>query len=226
MKLGLVVIGDGRWEYLQACMKAIAPNVLHPITARVMVDDSGDDVYGQRLNESFPEWHIVHGGRRGMAGAVQAGFDAILSHDPDYVLWLEEDMQLLRPLPISEASYALDRHRRVAQMCFRREPWWGSPEEMAAGDQLQAIVNQAAFWDVGDDYTTHDFIFSLNPCLIPADILRMGWVAGGIGVGNETGFTRKCLDQGYVFASWGRPGKDVEPWVRHIGEQRGAGWSL
>ncbi len=220
MKLVLVVIGNGR-EFLHPTMKSLAPNILHPIRARLMIDDSPDPAWGTDLEFQYPDWHIVHTGGVGMAAAVQAGFDLALSHDPDYTLWLEDDTELLRPLPVGDAINALERNPYLAQMCFCREP--ADPSEYP--DQLTAIVNQATLVEEHDDYTVHDFLFSMFPNLIPRRVMELGWPSGPIGVGNEAGMTARCREAGYLFGAWGQPGGVA--FCRHNGfAARGAGWAL
>ena len=217
MKLALVVVGDGRREYLQQSVPAATRHILHPINARIMVDDSGNPAYGDWLDQTYPEFIHVHGGRRGMAGAVQAGFTAALEHDPDYVCWVEEDMVLLRDLPVAGAAQVLDAIPELAQVTFKRKPWWG--REVDLDDQLAAICEAAPNHGERERYTWHDHIFSLNPCVIPARILKRGWPAG-----NEAEMTQQLLADGYLFATWGHVGD--EPFVEHIGERRGDGWRL
>lgn len=220
MKLVVVVIGDGRGEYLARTMSSLS-HVNHPIYARIMVNDEADPMYCASLDVEYPEWEIHHTGRVGMAGAVQAGFTAALAYEPDFVLWAEEDMTLIDDLPVGKAAAVLDRPKndRIAQMVFKRAPWWGSPDEMELGDQWAAIKRLAHFYTPQDGYSTHDFIFSLNPCLIPRRILELGWDSD-----NEAGMTRKLLDLGFVFGHWG--GLDSPPLVEHIGVDRSQEWSL
>lgn len=220
MKLAVLVIGDGRREFLGQALCSVSECVTYPISARLMINDCEADEYADELVFAFPEWTIANTRRRGMAGAVQAGFDLCLAHDPDYVLWIEEDMVLTRTLPIGQAIEVLDAHPELAQMCFKREPF--DPSE--GDDQLAAICNLAPNHGAKADYTWHDFLFSMNPCLIPKRILGLGWPAGPLGVGNESGMTTKLLERGYVFGSWGHVGD--EPWCRHIGVARSAQWRL
>lgn len=220
MKLVVVVVGDGRGDYLARTVASLS-HVYHPVYARIMVNDEANPLYQASLDVEYPEWEIHHTGRQGMAGAVQAGFTAALAYEPDYVLWVEEDMLLIDDLPIGAAAQVLDRpqNQRIAQMVFKRLPWWGSPDEMELGDQWQAIKRLSHFYTPNDGYSTHDFIFSLNPCLIPRRILEMGWDKD-----NEAGMTRKLLDQGFVFGHWG--GLDSPALVEHIGHDRSQGWAL
>ncbi len=219
MKLALVVIGDGRSEMLHQTVRSIAVNVAHPITARIMVDDTGDLDYGLYLDDAYPEFAMVHGGRRGMAGAVQAGFSAALSVDPDYVLWVEEDHMLIKPLPLLNAITALENHSNLAQMVFSREPC--DPSE--GTDQLASIVAKSGFSTEAQKFTTYDYLFSFVPCLIPRRVLTLTGPQSPYGI--ETTMTQRCLAEGYEFAAWGHVGD--EPYVRHIGyAQRANGYAL
>lgn len=220
VKLAVVVIGDGRGQYLQQAVQSITSNVLHPITARIMVDDSGDPAYGAELDILYPEYIIIHGGRRGMAGAVQAGFDAALSVDPDYVLWVEEDFILTRQLPIGQAIQVLESHQNLAQMLFQRQPL----SEIEDPDVIAGLIASSTTHRVHASYTEHDAIFSMNPCLIPRRVVAMGWPAGPLGVGNEAGMTAKLLDAGYSFGVWGHVGD--HRYCEHIGAVRSAEYML
>ena len=223
MTYALVIIGNGRAEYLTEAVTAARDNILVPIRNRIMVNDYNNADYMTWLDHRYPDFTIIHTGGVGMAGAVQAGFAAAMADD--YAIWIEEDMILTRKLPIADATEALRTHPTIAQIAFRREPWWGSPEEVEHGDQLRAIVAQSTWHEVKKKYTLHNFLFTLNPCLIPAAVLNMGWPSGPLGVGNESGFTQKCLDSGMVFGSWGNP-DDTHTYARHIGETRGPSWAL
>lgn len=220
MKLVVVVVGDGRGEYLAQTISSLS-YVHHPIHARIMVNDERNPLYQASLESEYPEWEIHHTGRVGMAGAVQAGFTAALEYEPDFVLWVEEDMLLIDEIPVGRAARELERPKndRIAQMVFKRKPWWGSPDEMELGDQWQAIKRLSHFYTPKGDYSTHDFIFSLNPCLIPRRILELGW-----DVDNEAGMTKRLLDEGFVFGHWG--GLDSPPLVEHIGVDRSQEWQL
>lgn len=220
MKLVCVVVDDGRGEYLARTMASL-DHVHHPIYSRVLINDEASALYCASLDVEYPEWDIRHTGRLGMAGAVQAGFTAALEYEPDYVLWLEGDMLLIDDLPVQAAAEALSKpsNANLAQMVFKRLPWWGSPDEMEAGDQWAAIKRLAHFYTPCGDYAKHDFIFSLNPCLIPRRVLELGWDRD-----NEAGMTRKLLDSGFVFGHWG--GLDSPALVEHIGVERSQEWSL
>jgi len=218
--IALVVIGNGRTDMLAETV-ASAVEFLPAPAWLLMVDDSGDLGVRSHLDETYPEFLIQHHDRNlGMAAAVQSGFDLALSTSARFVFWLEEDMVLTAAPPVDEAARVLDHNDWLAQMCFRREPVSGNPSEAQHGDQLAAICEQAK-WSRGDaGWTSHDFLFSLNPCLIPRRILSLGWDKN-----NEAGMTSRLMQEGFLFGSWGRPG-DGQSWARHIGDRRGAKWRL
>lgn len=218
MKLGVLVIGDGR-DYIHHTLPALMRNISTPVTARLMVNDSESLDWYADLIYRYPEWDISGPRRRGMAGAVQCGFDMCVAADVDAVLWCEDDMEITRPLPILSAFHALDADQSLAQIVFKREPWYGSDIEMELGDVQAAIHAQSTRVTQHDDYSVYDYIFSLNPCLIPKRVLQLGYSTG-----NEAGMTTRLLDLGYQFAMWGHEGE--APYVRHLGVGRSAGWRL
>lgn len=202
MRLHTIICANSRPDYLKTVLESLEKH--HPDLDPLIVND---------------DQHL------GMAANVQKGFDAVLATDADYALWIEDDMEILSTMPLDNAMAALDDRPLVAQCCFRREPFWGNPAEMRHGDQLAAICEQSTSWSYDGTLTTQDFIFSLNPCIIPRRILELGWPAGELGIGNETGMTNKLLALGYTFGSWGEPG-DGQVFARHIGTTRGPDWKL
>lgn len=159
----------------------------------------------------------------GMAGNVQRGFDWALEMDADYVLWLEEDFRFERAAPLREMRDVIYNHPHLAQVVLKRQAW--SDDEVRAGGIIEA--NPGAYtqcYDARHSWVEHQCVFSLNPSLIPRAVLELGWPAGPLGVGNEAGMTKRCLDLGLSFAFYGRT--DDPPSVCHVGQQRGTGWRL
>lgn len=185
-----VICGNDRPVYRAKCIASLVEYVRLPFTI------CNDDTHA------------------GMAANVQKGFDLFLKTDADYVLWVEEDFIWLRRPPLEQAVEILDSHPKIAQMLFQRQPL--APAEIAAGSVIGGMdgaVNRGDWWE-------QQHIFSLNPCLIPRRVVELGWPAGPLGVGNETGMTHKLLDAGFSFGVW--DGQYVE----HIGAERGPGWAL
>jgi hypothetical protein len=208
VNVALLVIGDGRGDFIARSVEAIAKHADYPFTARVMIDDSGDPEYAGHLEDAYPEFEIDHGGLRGMAGAVQHGFSLL---DADAVLWVEEDMLLTRDLPLAEALAVLEQETFLAQMCFPRAAC--DPGEQ--GDQFAATVAKAAESHRAELYTWHDYLFSFQPCLIPRRVFGICADPCPVGSGIEDWLTGLLLRDRYRFGVWGHPGD--APYATHIG---------
>ncbi len=144
--------------------------------------------------------------RAGLANAVRTVWAAV-PDDITHVLHLEEDFQLLQPVDLDGMADVVDAEG-LAQMVLQRQPW--SPEEQAAGGLVAAHME--SYEDRGG-WLFHRRIFSLNPCVVPAWVVREGWPDG-----NEAEATARWSDAG--FGVWGPPG-DVR--CLHVGSEGGMG---
>lgn len=214
--IDLVVITDGRGEYLSRTMASAHEHIIWPFEQRIMVDDSGEPRYTAWLREQFPAFDIIaHPQRRGLAAAVQTAWAATTA---DQVFHLEEDFTFNGPIDIGGMSRALWDATYLAQIVLKRQPW--SAEEKQAGGIVEMHPDAYDQRFAGSSpVTVHDRIFSLNPCLIPRKIIARGWPDS-----NEAGMTKLLVDDMFRFAFWGRPGDP--PTVTHIGERRTIGWAL
>lgn len=219
-----VVVGNGRPDCLARTVKSLR-DYLPRLDAYVMVDDSGDPDHHQFIRDRYTDFHLVlHPENRGMAAAVQAAWNTALAIGSDYIWHNEDDMELITEIPITRACQYLSERPDLAQLMFRRQPL--NPEEQREGCVLAATCNHATDWSIDHpDYTTQNWIFSLNPCVIPRRVLELGWPSGPLGVGNESGMTKKLLAAGCTFGAWGHP-LDGQQHVEHIGAVRGAKWQL
>ncbi len=128
--------------------------------------------------------------------------------------WSDEFEVVRHPRRLGLAAAVLKEHGRLAQLVLKRQAW--SPEELAAGGIMEC---HPAEYRQRDGWVEHSRIFSLNPCLIPREVVEMGWPAG-----NEAEMTARLVAAGWSFGFWGR--RDDPPRCLHIGEHRSAGWSL
>ena len=155
--------------------------------------------------------------RLGMAGAVRAAWDWALETDCDHLLHIEEDFRI-HDLPLAAMLEVFAHDDTLAQVVLKRQPW--SPEEQRAGGIIE--THPADYKDHtagGLAWTSHQRIFSLNPCLIPRRVLELGWPDG-----NEAEMTSNLVADQWRFAFYGH--RDDPPRVEHVGAVRGAGWRL
>ncbi len=156
--------------------------------------------------------------QRGMAANIQTAWTRALDIPGwHYLAHWEDDMKLLRLPPLQQIVNTLYNNPQVANIILKRQPW--NYIETATGCVHEAIRQSADTHIQHDLWGEHDYIFSLNPCLIPRRIVERGWPAG-----NEAEMTAKLKADGYTFGVWGHP--HDEPWIEHIGYERGPGWRL
>lgn len=212
--VGCLIITDGRGEYLEQMWGSLqwdGPDFTHT----VLVDDSGDDEYGQWCRELIrPDVFVHHNNRRGLAAAIQSGWNAL--GDVDYVLHLEEDFTFPEPIPVDRMMRLLDHEPDLAQVCLKRQPW--SPIEVTMGGFMELHPNdyQNHICE-GVRYVSHTRCFSFNPCLYP------GWIRS-FRADLEAPLTQVMLQGKLRFAYYGHTEDD--PRCIHIGEKRSAGWML
>jgi len=217
MNIALVVITDGRKDYLTQTMRSIEQELHGEIANRFIIDDSGDEAYHGWLVEAFGPRYIIihHAERRGLAAAVRTAWTMALAGGADYIWHAEDDMVLTQPISVEEIAQLLDEHPGLAQMSLKRQPV--NAEEIKAGGFMQR--NPEA-WHQRDGYVAHRTLFTFNPCLIPRRVAELAMRERSDGL--EAGITDTLLAHDYTFAVLGMI--DDEPLIQHVGEHRSAGW--
>lgn len=210
MSVALVVVTDGRWPYLQEMLRSASRYLSYPFAHLRIVDDSGTDA-----EMVWPDgFEIVrHPARLGLAAAVQSAWSG-LPAEIDMVFHVEEDFVFVEDVDIDGMATTLKEHGRLAQLVLKRQPW--SPPEVVAGGIIEQAPDE---YKQRDGWVEHTRIFSLNPCLVPRDVVDLGWPDG-----NEAEMTARLVAAGWSFGFWGRRGDP--PRCLHIGVQRSAAWKL
>lgn len=208
MKLALMVITDGRWDYLQRTLESAAECLDYPWHQKILVDDSGEDVGFCPTKFDF----VKNSPRRGLAGAIQSGWDA-LDDDIDYVFHLEDDFIFLDEIDIDWMIEILEYEPELAQVALLRQPW--SPEEQQAGG-IYRIGPERFRQKYG--YVEQRHLFTFNPCLYPASITRE------YKAGLEAELSAELLADDWRFGYLGELGD--EPKTIHIGVRRSRNYQL
>lgn len=207
-KLALMVITDGRWDYLQRTLQSAAEMLDYPWSQRILVDDSGEEVGFCPTKFDF----VKNTPRRGLAGAIQSGWDA-LDTEVDYVFHLEDDFIFPEPVDIDLMLEILEYEPDLAQIALLRQPW--SPQEEQAG---------GIYWIEPDrfkqkhGYVEQKHLFTFNPCLYHASVAR------DYRAGLEAELTADLLKDGYKFGYLGELNND--PKTIHIGLRRSRNYQL
>lgn len=225
MTIALLVITDGRGDYLADCIASL--DALHgPVTERWMYDDTGDDTYRAKLAATYPQFRHINGGpRQGFAGAIRSAWAQLAEHSAaDWVFHLEQDFVLNRPVDLACMVEVLAARPYVAQMALRRQPW-NAAERAAGGVVEQHPRDYIDRCDLltGAEWLEHRLFFTTNPCLYRRSLMSVGWPGGPQSEGH---FLRRILTEGTPeaagvllrFGYWGS--RNDGPWVTHIGHQR------
>lgn len=225
MSIALLVITDGRDDYLARTLGSANRHLTGPVVERWMFDDTGDAAYRKNLLHRFPWFqHINAGERQGFGGAIRAAWERLAKlSDADWVFHLEQDFTFNRDVDLGEVVEVMEDNPHLAQMALRRQPW--NAEETAAGGVIQ--LHPDAYEERRDDrgrrWLEHGLFFTTNPCLYRMELCRRGWPDGQH---SEGVFTRDLLNSGGPdiypgqgrFGYWG--GRDSGEWVEHIGQTR------
>jgi glycosyltransferase involved in cell wall biosynthesis len=216
VNVALVVITDGRIEYLRQCAASLAEHAPYDYCARIVVDDSGDGdhaIEAARLIDASVLVH--HPQRRGLAAAVNSAFQQVLASGADYAFHVEEDFIFPGTVPLDDMARLLHDHPVLAQVVLLRQPW--SPSEQVHGGY---VYEHEADYVQRTEYLETKRIFSLNPCLYPARTARYPWPSHG----TEGDFTKTMQAEGYKSAIYGQ--RDDDPRCLHLGVRRSAAWTV
>lgn len=218
MSVALIIITDGRDDYLARCVTSAEEHLTGPITERWMFDDTGNDAYRTRLKRRYPDWHHIDGGpRQGFGGAIRAAWSHLVARSQaDWVFHLEGDFTFVRDVDLADLIAVMADRPDLVQLAFRRQAW--SAAERAAGGVVEA--NPGAYHEhrdrTGRVWLTHRLFFTTNPCLYRRSLCQEGWPDGPESEGR---FTHHLLMSGDVwFGYWGA--RSSGEWVKHIGQTR------
>lgn len=194
MKVGLIFIGCGRWQYeAETWASFMAATCGYPWYEFIRVSDTK---------------------RNGGSWSIEQAWTQARESDADYWFHLEDDWTFNGRLDVDNLARILEADYNLANIVLRRQaaiPW--EPEGGYIGANPHAFA-------VRSGYLEHRIGFWLNPCLYPAEIpRRYQWPAKG----SEQDFTDLLLsdEPAWRFAVYGE--KDSPPVVHHIGD-RSFGW--
>ncbi|WP_373067550.1 glycosyltransferase [Gemmatimonas sp.] len=223
MSIALLVITDGREEYLRRTVASAEANLLpsEEIAERWMFDDTGDDDYRADLANEFPRFRVFGcGGRRGFGGAIRAAWASLRLHSKaEYVFHLECDFTFNRAVNLDDMQDLLGIRPNLAQVALRRQPW--NDEEHRAGgivEQHPESYEETRFFNLA--WLEHSRFFTTNPCMYRRELMSLRWPEGAQ---SEGMFGLALKASGMNFAYLGA--RDSSPWVHHIGDERvGSGY--
>jgi hypothetical protein len=120
-------LGNGRKGYLERTIASWESNLIGTPKHKIIFDDSGNPAYLNWLKRNFGHrFEIVPTGPNalGQKESIQFIFNYLSSLDVDYIIEVEEDWMLFRPLDVSQITKVLDDRPNVLQMRIPRTVWY------------------------------------------------------------------------------------------------------
>lgn len=216
MKSALVVITDGRRQYVTQCIESAQSNLKGDFSHLFIINDADDDAYAAFLEVQFPAFTIIHHDeRRGLGGAVRSAWETALVTGADYIFHLEDDFIFNRKINVDKMIRLLHCEPHLAQVLLKRQPW--NDEEIAAGNIIQAYPDEHTDHSCpSGNWVEHRRLFSFNPFIAPRHVLELALEKSADTL--ERGVTDALLAEGYSFGYFGK--RDDEPRCHHIGDVR------
>lgn len=227
MSVPLLVLTNGRPECITKTISSLTEH-LSGVDSMVIVDDSGDDVYGQWLDDEYAggpfDAKVLHiEGEHGYWRAMQMVWSLARHWDADAFAFWEEDFVLHADVDLDVLAEVLEEQQHLTQIALLRQAWFHNEREH--GGLIEALEAQGQVFAEHTDgvhcWVEHRACFTGNPSLIPRRTFERDWPMGDW---SESRFG-KLLFAGPRArgAYWGR--RSDPPHVEHIGHQRvGSGY--
>jgi hypothetical protein len=223
--IALLVMTDGRDDLLDRALAVDWRTVdgLERVTERWIHDDTGSDEHRRELAARYPEFvQLGAGPRRGFGGAIRQSWSRLREcSSARYVLHLEDDFVLTRPLDLAAMVKVMDRHPYLTQMALRRQPW--NEDERRAGGIVERQPDDYTEVRDGDHiWLEHRRFWTTNPSIYRRSLCEREWPVGLESEG-RFGLALWASDPSYRAAFWGS--RDSGERCEHIGRERvGSGY--
>ena len=220
MDMCLTVLTDGRKQYIEKTIPSWMEHYDSLISNKFIIDDSGQGDYRAWLKEYFPSFTIIPVGesRCGYSNAMNKVFSTIVESKTKYVLHLEDDFILNKPVSLENIVDVLDKNPLVSQMSIMRQPWFANEREH--GGVIEALEKQGStgFKNMntdGHDWVRHSSFWTCNPSVFPLWVAEMGWPEAPW---SEMKFSQEIHSKNKFSGIWGS--RTSWPHTEHIGEER------
>ena len=216
--IALLVMTDGRRQYIHEVISSASTLLDGPIIEKWMHDDSGDEANRQWLHEQFPSFiQIGEGPRKGFGGAYSFAWKTLSDNsEADYIFNLEDDFTFNREVPLEAMAKKLDENPHVYQMALRRQAW--NSEEIRAGGIIERWPHN---FQQEDGWISHRMWFTTNPSLYRKSLVDTRTYPDVKDAEGHFCISILDSDPEARFGYWGQ--KSDSAWVEHIGRQRKEG---
>lgn len=220
-----LIITDGRLGYLEKTLASWDRNLEGEIRHILIMDDSGSKEYADWLDlvtVTFADRIVHHSERIGYTETMRDAWSQIPT-DCKYVLQLEDDFTLERPLSLPDWVGILENYPNAVQLTAQRQPWYAIEKEVGGCLNMGGITETVYTGTTGSwPVCEHRNQFTGNPSLYRRWLTTIGWPDGPI---SEPKVHTKifAIDPKLHMLFWGK--RSDPPLVHHFGvrtqEQKG-----
>lgn len=172
MKICIIILTDGRNDYLARTLESLETNVVFPQDAsiyKILVDDwpvDREEKVIKKLAKKYKVDKVVLNDENiGIDKTVQKAW-SLIPEGTDYIWHQENDFEYLNPVNVSEMIQVLE-NPTIVQVALVRQPWFA--DEKDAGSLLKtrpARFRQASVSNI--DVVIHRDHFTHNPSIYKA----------------------------------------------------------
>lgn len=217
VEVELVVITNGRKDYLEETLASARERLKGRITKRTLINDCVDPAWRAWLDANLgEEFEITHHRKNlGFTGMMGSAREQIRATDgPPYVFWLEEDFVFDRNIDLDEMATLLDKPG-LYEAALLRGPFFSRERKVGSiPDEHRSSYRTEVFRGV--QHLAHRRFFTTNPNLTKRESFERPWLTGSH---SESRFGEQLWEDGLHVAFLG----DGQNWCSHIGKSRRGG---
>lgn len=172
--INLVVVTDGRQQYLDQCMPSLNM-IVGPVANRFMFDDSGDDDHRRHLVRKYPEWMVIGDGpRKGFTKTMVDVWRVMAIQPQQWYFHIEGDFVFPDLVDLGSMQRIMVQNPHLVQLALLRQPW--NREEHIAGGYIQLNPSHFVERDCnGITICEHRKFFTTNPHIARRSVCTTGW---------------------------------------------------
>lgn len=214
MKICIIILNDGRNDYLEQTLKSLDENLIVPIGSEVY-KILYDDMPEGRDEETISRIALEHKIDRVILSDKNNGIDQAVQNvwkevpECDYVWHQENDFTYNEKIFVADMIRPLELNRMIGQVALQRQAWYD--DEIEAGSMYKVPYRSYRHGNIaGINLVFQDMFFTHNPC-----IYRYSSIAQ-VSPYNELAFAEYLKKKGIkTFAYLGK--LTDAPKVHHIG---------
>lgn len=156
-------------EHIETCL-ASADRLLHGVTERIFIDDSGDPEHLDWLRQ---HGEVIDVGRKGYTAAMK---QVCTAAQRDAAMFLEEDFTFLTHVYLDQMAEMLHHRPYLAQIALLRGPHF--PIEHEHGGLIEALRHKGHQFHEVLGLLEHTATFTCNPAVWRGEVFAAGWPTG------------------------------------------------